>query len=105
MKKKHQSILFKDILTMTETELRLSFGITSNKTYHFQTTANHHRFIKVWTSKADPPTSIFFVQTFFFGKSKAQKYSTYLQLGHMSKILYFFNALLIRKLRLKMPEA
>ena len=38
---------------------RLSLGMTSNKTYHFQTTANHHRFIKVWTSIADLPTSIF----------------------------------------------
>ena len=47
---------------------RLSLGMTSNKTYHFQTTANHHRFIKVWTSIADLPTSNFFVQTFFWKK-------------------------------------
>jgi len=47
---------------------RLSLGMTSNKTYHFQTTANHHRFIKVWTSIADLPTSKFFVQTFFLEK-------------------------------------
>ena len=59
---------FKDILTMTETESRLSLGMTSNKTYHFQTTANHHRFIKVWTSIADLPTSKFVVQTFFLEK-------------------------------------
>ena len=58
----------RDILTLTETESRLSLGMTSNKTYHFQTTANHHRFIKVWTSIADLPTSIFFVQTFFLEK-------------------------------------
>ena len=69
---------FKDILTLIETESRLSLGMTSNKTYHFQTTANHHRFIKVWTSIADLPTSNFFVQTFFLGKSIAQKYPTYL---------------------------
>ena len=56
------------ILTLTETESRLSLGMTSNKTYHFQTTANHHRFIKVWTSIADLPTSNFFVQTFFLEK-------------------------------------
>ena len=69
----------RDILTLRETESRLSLGMTSNKTYHFQTTANHHRFIKVWTSIADLPTSIFFVQTFFFVvKSMAQKYPTYL---------------------------
>ena len=37
-------------------------------TYHFQTTANPHRFIKVWTSIADLPTSKFFVQTFFLEK-------------------------------------
>ena len=60
--------VFKDILTMTETESRLSLGMTSNKTYHFQTTANHYRFIKVWTSIADLPTSKFFVQTFFSEK-------------------------------------
>ena len=47
---------------------RLSLGMTSNKTYHFQTTANHHRFIKVWTSIADLPTSKFVVQTFFWKK-------------------------------------
>jgi len=47
---------------------RLSLGMTSNKTYHFQTTANHHRFIKVWTSIADLPTSKFVVQTFFLEK-------------------------------------
>ena len=35
--------LFRDVLTLTETESRLSLGMTSNKTYHFQTTANHHR--------------------------------------------------------------
>ena len=57
-----------DILTLTETESRLSLGMTSNKTYHFQTTANHHRFIKVWTSIADLPTSKFVVQTFFLEK-------------------------------------
>ena len=35
---------FKDsILTLTEAESRLSLGMTSNKTYHFQSTANHHR--------------------------------------------------------------
>ena len=68
MKKKPQSVFFKDILTMTETESRLSLGMTSNKTYHFQTTANHHRFIKVWTSIADLPTSKFVVQTFFLEK-------------------------------------
>ena len=56
---------------------RLSLGMTSNKIYHFQTTANHHRFIKVWTSIADLPNSKFFVKT-FFGKSMAQKYPTYL---------------------------
>ena len=55
MKKKPQSV-FKDILTLTVAETRLSFGMTSNKTYHFQTTANHHKFIKVWTSIADLPT-------------------------------------------------
>ena len=38
--------------------------MTSNKTYHFQTTANHHRFIKEWTSIDDLPTSNFFVKTF-----------------------------------------
>ena len=54
-KKKPQTV-FKGILTLTETESRLSLGMTSNKTYHFQTTANHHRFIKVWTSIADLPT-------------------------------------------------
>ena len=27
---------------------------------------------------------------FFFGKSMAQKYPTYLKFGHMSKLLYFF---------------
>ena len=59
---------FKDILTLTETESRLSLGMTSNKTYHFQTTANQHRFIKVWTSIADVPNSNFFVQTFFMEK-------------------------------------
>ena len=69
--------IFRDILTLTETESRLSLGMTSNKTYHFQTTANHHRFIKVWASTADLPTSQYFVQTFFF-KSMAQKYPTYL---------------------------
>ena len=58
----------KDILTLTETESRLLLGMTSNKTYHFQTTANHHRFIKVWTSIADLPTSKVFVQTFFLKK-------------------------------------
>ena len=42
--------------------------MTSNKTYHSQTTANHHRFIKVWTSIADLPTSNFCVQTFFLEK-------------------------------------
>ena len=42
--------------------------MTSNKTYHFQTTANHHRFTKVWTSIADLPTSKLFVQTFFLKK-------------------------------------
>ena len=47
---------------------RLSLGMASNKTYHFQTTANHYRFIKVWTSIADLPTSNFLVQTFFGGK-------------------------------------
>ena len=57
--------LFRDILTLTETESRLSLGMTSNKTYHFKTTANHHRFKKVWTSIADLPTSNFFVKTFF----------------------------------------
>ena len=56
------------ILTLKETEARLSLGMTSNKTYHLQTTANHHRFIKVWTSIADLPTSNFFVQTFFMEK-------------------------------------
>ena len=40
-----QCFFLKDILTLTETESRLSLGMTSNKTYHFQTTANHHRFI------------------------------------------------------------
>ena len=68
MKKKPQSVFFKDILTMTETESRLSLGMTLNKTYHIQTTVNHHRFIKVWTSIADLPTSNFFVQTFFLEK-------------------------------------
>ena len=66
MKKTPQSN--RDILTLTETESRLSLGMTSNKTYHFQTTANHHRFIKVWTSIADLPTSNFVVQTFFLEK-------------------------------------
>ena len=47
---------------------RLSLGMTSNKTYHFQTTTNHHRFIKVWTSIADLPNSKVFVQTFFLKK-------------------------------------
>ena len=47
---------------------RLSLGMTSNKTYYFQTTANHHRFIKVWTSIADLPTSKVFVQAFSFEK-------------------------------------
>ena len=47
---------------------RLSLGMTSNKTYHFQTTANHHRFIKVWTSISDLPTSKNFIQTFFLEK-------------------------------------
>ena len=62
--------LFRDILTLTGEAFksRLSLGIASNKTYHFQTTANHHRFIKVWTSIADLPTSKFFVQTFFLEK-------------------------------------
>ena len=69
---------FKDILIMTENESRLSLGMTSNKTYHFQTTANNHRFINVWISIADIPTSNFFVQTFFSPKSMAQKYPTYL---------------------------
>ena len=55
-------------LTLTETESRLSLGMTSDKTYHFQTTANHNRFIKVWTYIADLPTSNFFVQTFFLEK-------------------------------------
>ena len=53
---KAQECSFKDILTMTETESGLSLGMASNKTYNFQTTANHHRFIKVWTSIADLPT-------------------------------------------------
>ena len=66
MKKPPQSN--RDILTLTETESRLSLGMTSNKTYHFQTTANHHRFIKVWTSISDLPTSKFVVQTFFLEK-------------------------------------
>ena len=55
-----QSVLFRDILTFTETESRLSLVMTSNKTSHFQTTANHHRFIKVWTSIADLPSSKLF---------------------------------------------
>ena len=67
MKKNPQSV-YRDILTLTETESRLLLGMTSNKTYYFQTTANHHRFIKVWTSIADLPTSKVFVQTFFFEK-------------------------------------
>ena len=75
MKKPPQSD--RDILTLTETESRLSLGMTSNKTYHFRTTANHHRFMKVWTSIADIPTSKF-CPNFFFGKSMAQKYPTYL---------------------------
>ena len=58
----------RDILTLTKTESRLPLGMTSNKTYHFQTTDNHHRFIKVWTSIADLPTSNLFVQTFIFEK-------------------------------------
>ena len=52
MKKTPQSD--KDILKLTETESRLSLGMS----YHFQTTANHHRFIKVWTSIADLPSSV-----------------------------------------------
>ena len=56
------------ILTLTDTESRLSLAMTANETYHFQTTANHHRFIKVWTSIADLPTSKYFVQTFFLKK-------------------------------------
>ena len=70
MKKTPQSN--RDILTLTETESRLSLGMTSNKTYHFQTTANHHRFIKVWTSIADLPTSYTYVQisvVFFYDLS------------------------------------
>ena len=59
---------FKDILTMRETESRLSLGMTSNKTYHFQTTANHHRFLKVWTSIADLPTLNFLSKLFFWKK-------------------------------------
>ena len=31
-----------------------------------------------------------FCPNFFFGKSMAQKYPTYLQFGHMFKLLYFF---------------
>ena len=52
--------LFRDILTLTGEAFksRLSLGMPSNKTYHFQTTANHHRFIKVWTSIADLPSSV-----------------------------------------------
>ena len=42
--------------------------MTSNKTYHFQTTANYHRFIKVWTSIADLPTSKKFSKLFFLKK-------------------------------------
>ena len=66
--KKSPRVFFKDILTLTEAEPRLSLGMTSNKTYHFQTTANHHRFIKVWTSIADLPTSNSVVQIFFLKK-------------------------------------
>ena len=65
MKKNPQSV-YRDILTLTETESRFSFRMTSNKAYHFQTTANHHRFIKVWTSIDDLPTLIFFCPNFFF---------------------------------------
>ena len=66
MKKPPQSN--RNILTLTETESRLSFGMTSNKTYHFQITVNHHRFIKVWTSIADAPTSKIFVKIFVWKK-------------------------------------
>ena len=31
-----QSVLFRDILTLIETESRLSLGMTSNKTYRFK---------------------------------------------------------------------
>ena len=56
------------ILTLTETESRLSLGMTSNKTYNFQITVNHYRFIKVWTSIADLPTSEIVVQIFILEK-------------------------------------
>ena len=73
-------------LVRSHFKLRLSLGRTSNKIYNFQTTANQHRFIKVWTSIADLPTLKKFVQTFFCWKSMA----TYLWFGHMSKFSYFF---------------
>ena len=84
----------RDILTLTETESRLSLGMTSNKTYHFQTTANHHRFIKVWTSIADLPTSKFFSKLFFLKKYDSEipylpKIWTFVQ-----NFVIFFNPLL-----------
>ena len=68
MHKENRQSVYRDILPLTLTKSRLSLGMTSNKTYHFPTTANHHRFIKVWTSIADLPTSKFFVQTIFLKK-------------------------------------
>ena len=84
-RKKPRVFLLRDILTLTETESRLSLGTTLDKTYHIQTTANHHRFIKVWTSIADLPASKFLSKLFFVEKSMVQKYPTYLWFGHMSK--------------------
>ena len=71
---------------------RLSLGMTSNKTYHFQTTANHHRFIKVWTSVVDLTTSKFGFWFFLEKVWLRNTLPTYVQ-----NFVFFFNALLMQK--------
>ena len=83
-------MFFKDILTVTETESRLSLGMTLNKTYHIQTTVNHHRFKKVWTSIADLPTSKIVVQTFFLEKVWLRNTLPIYDLGICPIFFYFF---------------
>ena len=92
MKKTPQSN--RDILTLTETESRLSLGMPSNKIYHFQTTANHHRFIKVWTSIADLPTSKYFVQIFFLKNVWLRNTLPTYDLAICPNLVAFFTSLL-----------
>ena len=73
-------------------QIPLNKGFLYGCLIHKESLPNHKKNIptiiplKVWTSISDLPTLKIFVQTFLFGKSMAQKYSTYLQFGKVSKL-------------------